>query len=250
MKQTKPKIIYKTVTINKCNVDNILAMRHGGYYNAKTNVIVLFQYNVANDIPKSKTAAVSFFMNQVQEYHDKIVVHEMQHWHNRDLISVSNYYEETFSDCMDEVSAITAEIVYNDPEYKSRGVRQVPVACSMMQASYIFLHFKFDKYMNRFIKNILSNRKLDPDAPTIAQLCELQNVRKNNPEKLFDKNFYNATNSFFTYNGYSIFDDKIYEYAKDVWNNTNNNLELIKQKCIEKTSNMIDTIIKSANVRK
>ena len=152
MTQAKPKIIYKTVTINQGNVDNILAMRHGGYYNIKTNVIVLFQYNVANDIPKSKTTAVSFFMNQIHEYHDKIVVHEMQHWHNRDLISVSNYYEETFSDCLDEVSAITAEIVYNDPEYKSRGVRQVPVACSMMQASYIFLHFKFDKYMNRFIK--------------------------------------------------------------------------------------------------
>ena len=94
MTQTKPKIIYKTVTINRCNVDNILAMRHGGYYNVKTNVIVLFQYNVANDIPKSKTAAVSFFMNQVQEYHDKIVVHEMQHWHNNELCPLyfDNYY--------------------------------------------------------------------------------------------------------------------------------------------------------------
>lgn len=249
MTQTKPKIIYKTVTINKNNVDNILSARHGGYYNAKTNVIVLFQYDVANDIPNSKAAAVSFFINQVREYHDKIIFHEMQHWYNRDLVSFSNYYQQTFSYCLNEVSAITAEIVYTDPEYKSRGVRQVPVACSMMQASYIFLHFKFDKYVNRFVRNILSDRTFDTNAMSVAQLRELQNVRKNNPEKLFDKNFYNATNSFFTYNGYSIFDDKIYEYAKDVWNDTNNNLELIKQKCIEKTSNMIDAIIRDAKTK-
>ena len=244
MTQTKPKIIYKTVTINKNNVDNILSARHGGYYNLKTNFIVLFLYDMANDIPFSDFGMVLSFVNQIKEEHDKIIVHEMQHYYNRSRFYFDNYYQEIFAHCLNEVSAMTAELVYTDTEYKLRGVHQSLVANSMMQASYIFLHFKFDKYTNRFTRNMLSGRKSETGASTITQLQSLQNVHKEDTEKLFNKNFYDAINSFFTYNGYNVFDDKIHGYAKDVWNNINDNLEIIKQKCIEKTSNIIDVIIK------
>jgi hypothetical protein len=246
MAQQKPEIVYKTVIINKNNVDKVLAARHGGYYNVKTNGIVLFKYIMADDVPLSKRAAVLFFINQVKEYGDKIIFHEMHHWQNGDFC-FANYYQDNYADCLNEISAITAELVYTDPKYKLYGVKQVMVACSMMNAAYIFLHYKFDKYMTRFISGILQANKTGTDKVQIAQLQKWQNMYKNNPDTLFDKDFYKITKSYFTYNGYCIFEDKIYEYAKDVWNDANKNINQIKQKCMDKTYQMIDNLIPMSN---
>ena len=244
----KPKIMYKTVAINKNNVDSVLASRHGGYFSAKTNVIVLFKYTIAANLPESKKKDVLFFINIVKEYNDKIIFHEMQHWQNHNSLSFcfDNYYQDNFSDCMDEVSALTAEFIYTDTKYKSCGVYQALVARSMMNASFIFLHYKFDRYMDRFINSALQYYKKGDSGVTIAQLQNWQNMYKNNSPALLGENFYNATKNFFTYNGYCIFDDKIYEYVKGVWNDANESIKQIKQKCMDRTYQMIDTIIKES----
>ena len=248
MKPQEPKIIYRTVTINKKNLKNILSVRHGGYYNYKKNEIVLFKYVMSDDIPQSKKTDVLYLVNYAKESKDKTIFHEMQHWQNNELspFFFDNYYMDNYAGCLDEISAFTAGLVYTDPEYKLYGIRQDMVVCSMATSAYIFLRYYFDKYIDRFINGILKMRKTGADETPISQLTKWNNKYKNNPDVLFDKDFYNITNHYFTYNGYCIFDDKIYEYTKDVWNLANANIKQIKQKCMEKTYQMIDTIIKES----
>ena len=248
MARQRPEIIYKTVVINKNNVDSVLATRRGGYYSDRRNVIVVFKYVMSDDISQSKKTDVLNLINYIKESGDKTIFHEMQHWQNHELTPFlfDNYYMDNYADCLDEISAFTAGWVYTDPEYKLHGIRQNMVVCSMATSAYIFLHYYFDKYIDRFINGILRMRKIGTDETPILQLKKWQNIYKNNPDGLFDKDFYNMTNHYFTYNGYCIFDDKIYDNAKDVWSYANESIKQIKQKCIEKTYQMIGTIIKES----
>ena len=248
MSLQRPEIIYKTVVINKNNVDSVLATRRGGYYNYEKNEIVLFKYVMSDDIPQSKKTDVLYLVNYAKESKDKTIFHEMQHWQNYELCPLyyDNYYMDIYNDCLDEVSALTAGFIHDDSKYKLYGVKQDIVVCSMATAAHIFLHYYFDKYKGRFVNSILRARKNGEDETPISQLKKWNNKYKNNPDALFDKDFYNVTNHYFTYDGYCIFDDKIYEYTKDVWNLANENIKQIKQKSMDKTYQMIDTIIKES----
>lgn len=244
----RPEIIYKTIVINKNNVDSVLATRRGGYYSYRKNEIVLFEYVMSDDIPQSKKTDVLWLVNHAKESRDQTIFHEMQHWQNYELCPpcFDNYYMDIYNYCLDEVSATTAGFVYDNPKYKLHGVKQDIVVCSMATAAYIFLRYKFEEYNKRFINCTLRARKMGEDETPISQLKKWNNKYKNNPDALFDKDFYNITNHYFTYDRYCIFDDKIYESTKEVWNRANENIKQIKQKCMEKTYQMIDTIIKES----
>ncbi len=248
MKPQEPKIIYRTVTINKKNLKNILSVRHGGYFNCNKNTITIFKYVLSDKMPILKKRRVLAFIKEATQEHEKIVVHEKRHWHNHSVFYSTNYYQEMSLDCFDEVSCIAAGILYNDPEYKLSGVRQVIVACSMLEATSQFLDNDFDKYMKRFIDDIVQNYRWNVRVKglpkTIANLQELQNTYKNDPDTLFDKKFNESMKYFFTFDGYCIFNDGIHEHVKDVWKDVEDNMAMIAKKCLEETFNAIESIVK------
>lgn len=256
MKLAEPKILYKNIVINNSNIDDFLNTAHGGGYHYDTNTIILYNYTISNDISDAQKAAEAKSIAQTAiERRPSTIVHEKRHWHNRTIVPrfqdfcLMNYYQEVSLQCLDEISAITADILYTTHKYKELGVCQATVICSMLEATDRFKNYYLDEYVHRFIDWISSSYHLDVELLTTqkayACLQQLQNTYEHTPQKLFDKRFQDAIKGYFSFGEYCILDDKISSSSKDAWKLVQQNFAQIKQRCITDVHKMINTILKS-----
>ncbi len=256
MKLIEPKILYKDIIINNSNIDDFLHTKHAGAYCYDTNTIVLYNYIISDDVSDPAKAAEAKDVAQYTiETRPSTIVHERRHWHNRRIVPrfqdfcLMNYYQEVSLMCLDEISAITADILYTTPKYKELGVCQATVLCSMLEATDRFKGYCIEEYVTRFLGSISSGYHLDVQAVTpnkaYAYLQQLQREYEHAPQKLFDKHFQDAVKGYFTFDGYCVLDDKISANAQDAWKLVQQNFAQIKQKSIADTHNMINTMLKS-----
>ena len=257
MKHQEPKILYKNIIINNDNIDDFLENPYGGVFCASTNTITIFQYTISNDIPEPKKSDAKSIAKDATDGHDGVIIHEKQHWRNHILVPkfsefcFMNYYQEISLLCLDEISAITAQILYDTPKYKQMGISQETVACSMLESTYYFQNYYFQDYISRFVSEILENHHLDIRATTpkkaFAYLKRLQHTYKTCPTELFDKRFHDTVKGFFTYDDNCILNDKISSSTKNVWDTVKMNLSQIKQDSLVETFRMINKILKPNN---
>ena len=256
MKLAEPKIYYKDILINNSNIEEFLNTPHGGAYDYDTNTIILYNYTISNDISDAQKAAEAKSIAQTAiEHRPSTIVHEKRHWHNRTIVPrfqdfcLMNYYQEISLQCLDEISAITADILYTTPRYKKLGICRATVLCSMLDATERFKNSCLDEYLNRFIDWIVSNYHFDVKAVTAkkayAYLQQLQNTYEHNSQKLFDKRFHDAVKGYFTFDGYCILNDNISDASMGAWKLVQQNFAQIKQRCITDVHKMINTILKS-----
>lgn len=261
MKLAEPKILYKDIIINNNNIDDFLNTPHGGAYHYDTNTIILYNYIISQDILDAKKAAEAKSITHTAiEHRPSTIVHEKRHWHNRTIVPrfqdfcLMNYYQEVSLQCLDEISAITADILYTTPKYKKLGICQATVLCSMLEATERFKNSCLDEYLNRFIDWISESYHLDVELLTVEKayvfLQQLQATYKDAPQKLFDKRFHDAVKGYFTFDDYCILNDKISDASMDAWGLMLQNFAQIKQKANAKTHKMINTIIKSKTFQK
>ena len=261
MKLAETKILYQDTVINNNNIDDFLNTPHGGAYHYDTNTIILYNYIISQDIlDAQKAAEAKSIIHTAIKHRPSTIVHEKRHWHNRTIVPrfqdfcLMNYYQEVSLQCLDEISAITADILYTTPRYKKLGICQATVLCSMLEATERFKNSCLDEYLNRFIDWISESYHLDVELLTVEKayvfLQQLQATYKDAPQKLFDKRFHDAVKGYFTFDNYCILNDKISPMAKEAWTLVQQNLAQIKQRCIAEVHKMINTIIKSKTFQK
>ena len=251
-----PKIFNQDIIINNKNVDSFVRAPVCGEYKRDKDEIILYNYIVSYEVPVSKLQHVKYAINLVKTERYRTILHETHHWQNNKNSKYSEYMQhanpyQAFSlELLDEISARTAELLFDRPGGMLVNVCQKDVVDSMLNASNDFIYYHFDEYMNHYIEYASQNATngITTDSELKEHydwLVELQKQYKADSKVFFDKPFQGVVKAFFTFNGYCILNDKISLSVQKDWDMVRYNLSKIKRKCLSQTSDMIDSILQS-----
>ncbi|MBO4672343.1 MAG: hypothetical protein J5608_01675 [Alphaproteobacteria bacterium] len=249
----EPQIVYKTVTINEELIDKFLDRPFGGYYSQCDNTITMLNYTISGNLSTQQQDTVKAVISIIEQERDSILEHEKQHWRNHRAIPNFhtacglNYYQEIYLNCLDEVSALTAGTLFK-PEYQQIGINQRSVLCVMSESTEYFCKQFFDQYIQDFTQRAAHRHWMDVEVfllPTTShqRLQDLQKTFQNEPEKLFNEEFYLLMTRLFEFSGYNVWHDKLKPKNQEFMDMLNDNLFMLKAKSMAETSKMIDTLI-------
>ena len=211
----KPVIEYKTIIINKKNID-AFRMLPGvrGRYISKEHKILIYRYSVSPDLSLSPNDTVFSKIREIRASEPCVLAQEEQHAQNHTTVgSISkcakNIYEYISLLCMDEASAFTAGILQS---------KQSP------KTTTEFLQ-KQDYYLTKYAQFLLT------DVVSFNAEKSTSNMIKKNGTKFFDYGFSNefhcAISKYFTFYDYSLFKDSELKKTKE-WQQLVVNIKKIK----------------------
>lgn len=214
----KPKIVHKKVVLNDKNIDDFLVGQTAAQYYTGTKTIIVRDYKIGPTVPADKVAKASEIIKLLEDNKEGFLVHEKHHWHNNitcgDVTDNTgiNYFQEIALYCLDEISAFAATALYTDPDAKKRGINAYSVAYAISAGVQEFADgHGLDIYLSKITDGVRSGVELDLQYKTIGidYLGRLSQEYRLNRKNLFNERFYEIANTYFTYDNYCIFQDKL-----------------------------------------
>ena len=236
----KPVIEYKTIIINKKNID-AFRMLPGvrGRYISKEHKILIYRYSVSPDLSLSPNDTVFSKIREIRATEPCVLAHEEQHAQNHTTVgSISkcakNIYEYISLLCMDEASAFTAGILQSKQSPKTT----TDVLNAAITGTKEFLQ-KQDYYLTKYAQFLLT------DVVSFNAEKSTSNMIKKNGTKFFDYGFSNefhcAISKYFTFYDYSLFKDSELKKTKE-WQQLVVNIKKIKTACVNRATTITNMI--------
>lgn len=254
----EPKIVYRTVTLNGKNIAPFLRIHKKETYDANRNHIILYNYIIGKDLDPKQVKRAKSIIKGIELDRPCTIAHERHHWQNRVLVpdpsefANNNYYQETYLYCLDEISAFTAGEFYSCPPLFENGACAETIAIAMhASVSYFIEGPGCTHYIHNIIK-FMRNSILDDlkqSNITLTDLINLQRNFHNNPDAMFNDRFQDAVKKYFTFDGYSIMNEKLSGQTLKMLDSIQNMCEQIKFEYLTKLDETISRIISDRRIK-